>query len=191
MNAPPNSGYMTFFRDWLPLDKQDFRILAMLADKKEFNGNLSAMCDYFSLSRQTRHTNQLRDSIQKLKEQGFITCENAGRTYTLRAIPKGKEIQIPRRWAEPIIQHKYDSESVAWETVLKVFIWISENHAVLVTNADIAAELHISTDTITSAKNVLERDLRAITREIEKITLADGSKRNIGQRLAAVAEWSE
>ena len=191
MNETHNSEYLTFFRDWLPLDKKDFRILAMLAEKTEFKGNLSELCDYFSLNRQTHNTRQLRESIQKLTEQGFITCENTGRTYTLRPIPRGNEIEISRRWAEPIIQHKYNSESVAWEIVLKVYIWISDHHSILVTNADIATDLHISTDAITYAKNVLERELGAITREIEKITLADGSKRNRGQWLGAIAEWSE
>lgn len=191
MKAAPNSGHMTFYREWLPLDKKDFRILAMLADKGEFTGTLSDLCDYFSLSRQTRNRNQLRDSIQKLQEQGFINSQINGRTYTLRAIPKGKDIELPRRWAEPIIQHEYASEPVAWENVLKVFVWIHQNRAPLITNADIARELNISTDTITSAKNVLDKDFHSIIREIEKITLADGSKRNIGQRLGAVAEWSE
>ena len=191
MKATSNPEYMTFHREWLPLDKKDFRILAMLADRGKFHGTLSNLCDYFSLSRQTRNCNQLRDSIQRLQEQGLIDSQLNGRTYALRAIPKGKEIELPRRWAEPIIQHEYASEPVAWENVLKVFVWIHQNRVPLITNADIARELNISTDTITNAKNVLEKDFRAITREIEKITLADGSKRNIGQRLGAVAEWSE
>ena len=182
---------ITFFREWLPLQKSEFRILAMLADRGEFKGNLSELCDYFSLTRQTRNRDQLKSSIQKLQDQGFIKCEINGRTYTLRAVPKEKKIEIPRRWAEPIIHHEYSSETVAWEQVLKVLLWIYDNRHPIIQDIMIADDLNVSVDVITSAKNVLDIDFHAIIREIEKITLPDGSKRNVGQRLAAVAWWSE
>lgn len=182
---------ITFFREWLPLQKSEFRILAMLADRGEFKGNLSELCDYFSLTRQTRNRDQLKSSIQKLQEQGLIECEISGRTYTLRAVPKEKKIEIPRRWTEPIIHHEYSSETVAWEQVLKVLLWIYDNCRPIIQDIMIADDLNVSVDVITSAKNVLDKDFHAIIREIEKITLPDGSKRNVGQRLAAVAWWSE
>lgn len=191
MNKFSSAGQMIFFREWLQVEKRDFRILAMLADKGIFSGNLSSLCDYFSLSRQSSHIRNLRESIQKLKEEGFIECEVRGRTYTLKIVPKGEKIEIPRRWVIPIIEHRYHSQSVSWESVLKVFIWIFENRIAIITNADIAKELHLSIDVIVSAKNVLKNDMGAILHEIEKVVLADGSKRNIGQRLSAIAEWSE
>lgn len=191
MKMPFEFGSMIFYKEWLPLDKKEFRILAMLADKGEYNGNLSEMCEYLSLNPQSRNRNQISNSIEILSEQGFVHCRKQGRTFTLKIVPKEKQIEISRRWAEPIIQHKYTSESVAWEVVLKVLIWIADDHAPIITNDEIADELHISTSTIVSAKNVLERDLGAIVKEIDKITLEDGSKRNIGQRLAMVADWSE
>ena len=191
MKIPFEFGSMTFYKEWLLLDKKEFRILAMIADKGEYKGNLSEICEYLSLNPQTKNRNQIGNSIQALVEQDFVDCIKQGRTYTLKAIPKEKKIEISRRWAEPIIQHQYTSESVAWETVLKVLIWIADEHAPIITNDDIAEDLHISTDTIVSAKNVLERDIGAIIKEIEKITFADGSKRNKGQRLATVADWSE
>lgn len=191
MKIPFEFGSMTFYREWLPLDKKEFRILAMLADKGEYSGNLTEMCEYFSLSPQTSHRSQIRNSILELTETEFIDCVKRGQTYTLKAKPKEKKIEISRRWAEPIIQHKYTSESVAWEVVLKVLIWIADEHAPIITNDEIADELHISVSTIVSAKNVLERDIGAIIKEIDKITLVDGSKRNKGQWLATVADWSE
>ena len=129
MKIPVEFGSMTFYREWLPLDKKEFRILAMIADKGEYKGNLSEICEYLSLNPQTRNRNQISNSIQALVEQGFVNCIKQGRTYTLKAIPKEKKIEISRRWAEPIIQHQYTSESVAWETVLKVLIWIADEHA--------------------------------------------------------------
>lgn len=183
--------YMTFYWEWLLLDKKDFRILAMLADKGTFTGTLTDLCRYLSLSTQSKHTTQLRNSIEALTENGFISCQQNGRTYTLQAVPKGNEIILPRRWTESIIHHEYSSESVAWEQVLKVFLWIHQNRTPIIQDNMIAEDLNISTSTITCAKNVLERELHAITREIEKVQLTDGSKRNVGQRLGAIAEWSE
>ena len=44
---------VAFYREWLPLNKKEFRILAMLADfGGEYHGNLTDMCRYFSVSPQ-------------------------------------------------------------------------------------------------------------------------------------------
>ena len=45
---------ITFYAEWLPLDKKEFRILAMLADTGVFIGNLSDICRYFNLTTTTR-----------------------------------------------------------------------------------------------------------------------------------------
>ena len=40
---------VAFYREWLPLNKKEFRILAMLADfGGEYHGNLTDMCRYIS-----------------------------------------------------------------------------------------------------------------------------------------------
>ena len=182
---------MTFYREWLALDKNEFRILAMLADKKQFRGTLTDLCRHFGLDPQTKQINKLKDSIQSLSAAGLIEYSNSGRTHYLKPIPTDNKIQIPRRWAKPIMKAKGFSESVAWEQVLKVYVWICDNRNPEVTNAMIAADLNISVDTIGLAKNVLERDFQAIWREIIKNTLPDGSKRNVGQMLSAKMWWSE
>ena len=182
---------MTFYREWLALDKNEFRILAMLADKKQFRGTLTDLCRHFGLDPQTKQINKLKDSIQSLSAAGLIEYSNSGRTHYLKPIPTDNKIQIPHRWAKPIMKAKGFSESVAWEQVLKVYVWICDNRNPEVTNAMIAADLNISVDTIGLAKNVLERDYQAIWREIIKDTLPDGSKRNVGQILSAKAWWSE
>ena len=181
---------ITFFREWLPLPKPDFRILAMLADRGEFKGNLSELCDYFSLTRQTRNRNQLKSSILKLQDQGLIECEISGRTYTLRAVPKAEKLEIPRVWMERIKAHDYTSEDVAWEQVLKVYLWITGNTVPVVTNQMIEVDLGVSASTIGYAKNVLQHEYEAITRRKVSDKLCDGSFRTIGQELAAVAWWS-
>ena len=182
---------MTFYREWLALDKNEFRILAMLADKKQYTGNLTGLCRYFRISDQTKQIRKLKDNIQSLSAAGWIEYSSSGRTIHLKPIPTDNRIPIPRRWAKPIMKAKGFSESVAWEQVLKVYVWICDNRNPEVTNAMIAADLNISVDTIGLAKNVLERDFQAIWREIIKNTLPDGSKRNVGQMLSAKMWWSE
>ncbi len=83
---------VAFYREWLPLNKKEFRILAMIADfGGEYHGNLTDMCRYFSVSPQ--HKNQreaLREAIQHLTDRHYIESSVNGRTYSLRIIPKRK-----------------------------------------------------------------------------------------------------
>lgn len=184
MNEP-----ITFYREWLPLDKKEFRILAMLADKGEFSGNLSDLCDYFSLSRQQRNRNALRSSIELLAASGFVTCEITGRTYHLKALPKATAICIPRGWLLRLKAREYTSEPVAWEQVLKTLLWVCHNTDPVVTNQEIAEDLKISISTIGCAKNVLEHEFEAITRRKVSEKIGEDIFRTIGQELAASAWW--
>lgn len=184
------SKRLIFYREWLPLAKSEFRILAMLADKGEFRGNLSDMCRYFSLNPQTHTRNQLRESIRELTERSFIESRLQGRTYTLQAVPKVEKLEMPRPWFERLKAHDYHSESVAWEQVLKVYLWISANTALVVTNDKIAAALGISVSTIGCAKNVLQRECEAITRRKVSEKIGEDFFQTIGQELIATAWWS-
>lgn len=181
---------IVFYAEWLQLPKKDFRIMAMLADVGEFKGNLSDLCRYFSLSPQQTHRTALRASIEQLYQQGLLQREREGRSYTLRAIPKGTEIQIPRQWLIRLKGHDYTSESVAWEQVLKVLLWIVNNRHPVVTNDQISNDLQISVSTIGCAKNVLQYEYEAITRRKVSEKISDDCFRTIGQELAAGAWWS-
>lgn len=181
---------ITFYREWLPLDKKDFRILAMLADKGIFQGNLLDLCRYFSLNPQQRNRNQIRESIQRLKKAKMIVSEQKGRTYTLRLIPKEKEISIPRKWLETLRRHEYSGESVSWEAVLKVLLWIIEHQGQVTTNNKIADDLGVSVSTVVSAKRVLEREHSAIKRRKVSKKTGENSFCSIGHELNASAWWS-
>ena len=117
----PKAKDLVFYREWFPLPKGKFRILAMLADKGQFNGNLSDLCRYFFVNPQTATRNRLANQINSLEEQGYIKVKRKGRTYTLTAIPKARIIKIAREHYELIRTRTRapDGESVAWENVLK------------------------------------------------------------------------
>jgi hypothetical protein len=182
---------ISFCREWLPLDKKEFRILAMLADKGKFQGNLSDMCRYFSLNPQTCTRSQLRESIQQLADQGFIEYEVIGRNYTLRAVPKDEKIKIPRQWLALLRQHQYSSESVSWEVIVKVLLWlIACGGDQVIKNDMIATDLKISVSTVIAAKNVLQNEFAAITKEYVSEKHGEDFFVRIGQKINVAAWWA-
>ncbi len=188
MNQP-----RTFYAEWIPLDKRLFRILGMLADLGEFQGNLSDIYRYLVLEVQNVQTKQrarLKESIEELSRLGFLTYQMTGRTYHISPVPQKQPIPVPPEAITALRNHRYSSENVAWEQVLKVYLWICHNQKSTVTNDMIAADLHISVSTVISAKNVLEAEYNAITRKNVSEKIGDDSFRTLGQELAATAWWN-
>lgn len=189
----PKAKDLVFYREWFPLPKGEFRILAMLADKGQFNGNLSDLCRYFFVNPQTATRNRLANQINSLEEQGYIKVKRKGRTYTLTAIPKARIIKIAREHYELIRTRTRtpDGESVAWENVLKVYLWALENNFDnIITNQMIQDDLLLSAGVICSAKNVLDREFGAIHRQKVSKLMPDGEIHTIGQNLGTSAFWN-
>ena len=181
-----------FYREWLPLSKTEFNVLAMIAAQGgSFTGNYSDMCRYLSVTPQSRNRTILRNAIESLVSKGFISCESRGRTHHLTVIPKATEIRLPRAWVQSVIHHDYSSEAVAFAPVLKVFIWIAHNNLSVVTNGMIAEDLNVSVSTVVNAKNVLEREYENITKRKISEKIGNDIFRNLGQELAAGAWWTE
>ena len=183
---------LTFSDEWFPIDKDSFRILALLSDHNgSYSGNLSSMCRYFNRTAQTSNRNKIRDSINYLAEINLISFTKSGNTYslTLSPISENHKLSLPREWYLKIKNQEYSSESVAWEQVLKVFLWLQQNQG-LFTNAEIAACIGASEDVITSAKNVLKNDFAAIVQTIVREKLGD-TWRTYGQEVDCSAWWSK
>ena len=181
-----------FYKEWLPLPKAEFNVLAMIAEQGgSFTGNYSDMCRYLGVDPQSRNRNTLSAAIEELTKNRFITQESRGRTLNLTVIPKATEIRLPRLWVQSVIQHDYSSEAVAFAPVLKVFIWIVHNDLSVVTNSMIAEDLNVSVSTVVNAKNVLEREYENITKRKISEKIGNDIFRNLGQELAAGAWWTE
>ena len=180
-----------FYKEWLPLPKAEFNILAMLAEQGgSFSGTYADMMRYLNITPQSRNRKSLQAAIESLTSKGFITRETSGRTQTLKVIPKATGITLPRLWVQSVMKHDYSSEAVAAAQVLKVFLWIAQNNQNIVTNNMIADALGVSVSTVVSAKNVLEREYENITKR--KVSEKCGDVfRSIGQELAAGAWWNE
>lgn len=182
----------TLFYEWTSLPKDDFRILVMLADNGPFTGTLSDICRYFFLNPQNKTRASIRTSIEALTNQQYITGQLQGYTYRLWAIPQEQKIDMPCDWLRRLRSHEYSSEAVSWENVLKVFLWIAHHNSnEIVTNKDIAADLHISSSTIVSAKNVLLHEFEAISKEYITTKIGTNFYQRLGQHLTASAWWKE
>jgi hypothetical protein len=181
-----------FYREWLPLPKVEFNILAMLAEQGgSFSGNYSDMCRYLGVTPQNRNRQALQAALESLSSTGFICHESRGRTQILTVIPKATEIPLPRAWLQSVIRHDYSSESVAFAQVLKVFAWVAHNEMPVVTNDMIAADLVCSPSTVVSAKNVLVREYEIITKKRISEKMRENFFRNLGQELRTNAFWTE
>ena len=181
-----------FYREWLPLPKAQFNVLAMIAEQGgSFSGNYTDICRYLGVTYQSRNRNALRAAIKELSKNQFITQKSRGRALTLTVIPKATEVRLPRLWVQSVIHHDYSSEAVAFANVLKVFIWIADNDLRVVTNHMIAKELNVSVSTVVSAKNVLEHEYENITKRKVSEKVGENFFRTLGQELAAGAWWTE
>lgn len=180
---------VVFYRDWLALDKRYFRMLAMLAGNGSFSGNLSAMCEYLSISPQTRNRNNLKTAIQELKDDGWIEAEQTGRTYHLKPVPRGTEIHLPREWLEKIVRRDYSAAAVAWEVVLKVLLWLIDcGGDTVIADRMVAEEIGVSPSTISAAKKVLREDFELLKVDSLTVKREDGTYWRIGHR-ATINAW--
>lgn len=181
-----------FYYEWLQLDKNDFRILSMLADLGgNYIGNLSNILDYFELTHQQKHRNKIRNSIQLLKADGYIKCSVQGITYQLEIIPKETEIQMYAQWYKYLKNHKSTVVSVSWVMVLKTYLWIIQNNPDdIITNQLIQTEINTSETTLGSAKRVLREDFEAFVTQDRSIKLYDDTFVKVGHQIFPSAWWN-
>ena len=182
---------IAFYWEWLSLPKDQFRLLAMTAASGgQFDGNYTDMCNYLSVTPQSRNREKIKSALEVLSSSGYIEWEQSGRTHHLKIIPRATEIKIPLELAKSIINHEYSSEEqVAWEQVLKLYIWVVHNDLDVVINRMIAAALSTSESTVCSAKNVLVKEYEAITKRKVSEKLGENFFRTLGQELRTCAWW--
>ena len=96
-----------FYREWLPLPKTEFNVLAMIAEQGgSFSGNYSDMCRYLGVTPQDRNRTSLRNAIASLVSKNFISCESRG---SLISVAFGMTV---RWWVLPLLSQ----EMKPWET---------------------------------------------------------------------------
>lgn len=179
------------YKEWLPLNKNEFAILAVIAERNGFEGNLTELCRRLSLNPQTNTKNRLKTAIETLTKNGFCECTKIGQKYCMKIIPQAQAINIFPEAIRDLINHKSTIRSVAWEQVLKVYLWICQhNWDEITTNAIIATECGTSESTVSNAKRILKEEFHGIIVEKETKRLEDGEYRTIGHHICASAWWS-
>lgn len=180
------------YKEWLPLEKSEFGVLAIIAEQNGFEGNLTDLCRSLSLSPQTQTRHRLKKAIEEITKNGFCECLNSEQKYCIKIIPQETEIRIDPRAIDDLKNHRYSAANVSWEVVLKVYLWsIQHRWDELTTNYQISVDLGgISEKVIGRAKKVLIEDFEVIDRNIERKRRADGEIRTIGHYIIPNAWWN-
>lgn len=185
---------ITFDIEWLSLPKAEFRLLVMIADIGGDIKCLSNACRYFGLRDDESSTKDgMAESLQNLADKNIIKLTKIKRRYyaTLNPIAKDNIITIKREYLKTIMQRNYEAK-VAWEQVLKCYLWIDSKTKpdLIFTNDEMVAAMNISSSTISKAKSPLKNEYEAV--KIKKITdkIGDNNYRTIGQTAEVSAWWN-
>lgn len=144
-------------KDWLTTQNYQFKILVMIAVLAEnhlaFRGKLKDMCDFLGVSNQTANTNKIKGAIEALEKSGDILVIREGHTWTLtlsvKAERKPKIIKIKNAWIKLIQQYQApEGKEVAWESVLKVFVYLCADKKEVKDYKTIADELNLKYDSV-------------------------------------------
>lgn len=179
---------ITFYKEWLHLPKDQFRILLYMVQNGSLSGNLSDMCKCFDLSPQNKNRNNIRITIELLAKNRFIECTKEGRVYNLSLIPQETKIQINYDWIDIITSKHPYSRSVAKENVIKVLLWLIDKGSEMFQNSQIEEDLGISETTICDAKYILNNDFALISLEYKKRKTEEGLYYTEGQ-IVTIAAW--
>lgn len=155
--------------EWLSIEDYQFKVLILTAVLAEnnlaFRGSLKTMRDWLGLKESANTNNKLKEAIENLTDQGYISYLKDGRTYTITLLNrcrKDKKIEYIRKEWVNVIKH-YKNQDIlntfktSWLTVLKVFIYIFANQSKRIFTAEkIAADLNISDSTVYDCWKILK-----------------------------------
>lgn len=167
-------------KDWITVENYQFKILVMVAVLAEnhlaYRGKLSDMCNFLGVSAQTKNKEKIKEAIQKLEENGDVKVIKEGYTWTItlsvKAERKSKIITLRKKWIKLIQNYKTEdkNESVAWENILKVLVYLCADNKEIRTYQEIADDLNVSSSivkySIKALDNIKFRDIE-LCREIK------------------------
>lgn len=139
-------------------------ITCLAQEKLAFRGTLKDMCEFLGISNQVNNKSKIKAAIEKLKKQGDIKVVKEGNTWTLTlsldAEQKPKVIKIKNEYINAIKKYKAinPNESVGWENILKImiFLWTMDGTEIY-TQDEIAKATNISSSTVGKAIKALTK----------------------------------
>jgi hypothetical protein len=144
-------------KEWLSIQNYQFKILVMIAALAEnhlaYRGKLKDMCEFFGVSNQASNTKKIKEAIEALEAAGYLKYVKDGHTWTLtlsvKAEKKPQIVKIRKAWVTLIQEYQApEGKEVAWESVLKVFVYLCADKQDVKKYEDIAANLNLKYDTV-------------------------------------------
>lgn len=175
---------------WLTVEKLEFKILVMASvlamNNRAFLGTIADITNYLGIANNRSNKSKINEALSKLTRQGFIVRvndkENIIIALSYDAKNNSKVISIQRTWIDIIRQYNPSKKDdrVAWETILRVFIYLLGNCGKgIIKYKQIASDLSLSESTVKRAvKALCNIDFGNI--QVEKERVLD--KKDIGNR---------
>lgn len=162
-NSKNKLQVVTFSRQWLRLEKCEFGTLAAIIYLSEngttFTGRVSDICKFVGISPQTKNTTKRKQCIESLAEKGIISYVVHKKTYTVKVANEIAERDCIRIYQDEILiakNCKLEGKSVAWEKVLKTWIFLAGNRKEIITTKEIAWAINEKPWSIYPAKTILK-----------------------------------
>ncbi len=154
---------ITFSRQWLRLDKCEFGTLAAIIylseDGTTFTGRVSDICKFVGISTQTKNAAKRKQCIESLAQKGILAYQVNKKTYTINVTNDIAETDCIHIYQDEILitkNCKLEGKSVAWEKVLKTWIFLAGNRKEIITTKEIAAAINEKEWGIYPAKAILK-----------------------------------
>ena len=182
-------------RDWLTVQNYQFKILVMIAalaeNKLAFRGKLKDMCEFLGVASSSYNNTKIKEAIAALEKKGDILVLKEGQTWTLtlsvKAERKPKVVRIKNAWIKLIQSYQApEGKEVAWENILKVFVFLCADKEDIKTYEGIAAVLNLKFDVVRRAVwalDVIDFNDIDFKRKLAWFKTEDGEFKVKGQRM--------
>ena len=182
-----------FEKEWLKLEKYNFKLLTLVAvlaqNHLAYRGTVAEMCDYLGVDNQTKNRRAITTAIAQLEEKGMVkTILDNNKVYTItlsvKAEKKKDVIVIQKKWIEMV---QGLTTGVAWDNVLRVWLYLIANEEEIITSKKIAADLGMSKSMVDRIKIILVSDLKAIKCQNRAKKISEGNFQKLGQTIDTFA----
>ena len=196
-----NEAYIE--KDWITVENYQFKILVMIAALAEnhlaYRGKLKDMCSFLGVNNLSNNTNKIKKAIENLEESGDIKVVRDKQTWTLtlsvKAERKSRIIKIKNAWIQAIQQYDPDKkeDSIAWENILKVLVYLVADKQEVKSYSKIANDLGISTKVAQRAVKALDGidfGNLEIKRKLAWLKKSDNEFKVIGQKIDVIRTFN-
>lgn len=181
--------------DWLTVKNYEFKILVMIACLAEnhlaFRGKLKDMCEFLGVGNTKPNTDKIKEAIAALEEKNDIRVLKEGHTWTLtlsvKAEKKNKVKKIKNAYIKAIKDYEPEDkeDSVAWEHILKVLVYLCADKREIKRYDEIAKALGLTEKTakraVKALVNIEFNDL-SVQKKLAWFRTNDGDFKVIGNK---------